>query len=348
MKLVWLGFLLGVLFGVAAQAGRFCLHRGLRQLYDHQEPLALRSFVLALAVAAISTQVLIGAGMMDISQAAIVKTEFSAGGMLIGGALFGFGMSLARCCGARALILTSSGNCRALVTLVALGLSAQATLTGVFLPFRQLLQQIGRTTVNTPSIPEYMLTVGFSSEQALYLIVSLLVLLVLLFCLRSFQRESFSELLMSSVIGLLVAAGWWITSNIEFDEFNPIPPSSLSFIGPVAETILYSQVAVGRTFGIAPAIVLGTVVGGFAISLGTRTFVLQIFETPTQFVRYVLGGLLMGFGGVLAMGCSIGQGLSGLSTLAWASIPACGGILIGTYFGFITETFLNRKNYEPS
>lgn len=339
MTLTWAGFLLGCGFGVAARLGGFCLLRGLRQCLagDAGAP-ALRAFALALAVAIVTTQGLVWAGEIDVSQAVLLRSGFPAGGMLVGGVLFGLGMSMARSCGARALVLLAGGNLRALVVLAGLGLAAQASLTGVLVPVRQLLQGLGAVQFGGASLPAWLGGLGLPADQAALVGVGAPVLALLAFALGGgLLRRAPREAAMAVIIGLLVTLGWWLTTHVEVDAFDPAPPSSLSFIGPVAEGLLYLQVAVGRAFSFGPAVVLGTLAGAALMALATRSFVLEGFERPGQLLRHLAGGLLMGFGGVLAVGCSIGQGLSGLSTLALASFPACLGIIIGACAGLATD-----------
>lgn len=339
MSLEWTGFLLGGGFGVAARLGRFCLLRGLRQRLagDAAAP-ALRAFALALATAIGTTQWLVGTQELDLSQAVLLRTEFAAGGLLIGGMLFGLGMSMARSCGARALVLLAGGNLRALVVLLGLGLAAQASLTGVLVPLRKWLQ-LGQVNIESASIPAYLASQGLDASLALLLGAGLPVIGLVFYSLRSgLLRRAPVEAAMAVLIGALVTLGWWITTHVGMDEFDPVPPTSLSFIGPVAESLLYVQVAVGRAFSLGPAIVCGTLVGAWIATLITRNFKLEGFEAPRQLLACLAGGLLMGFGGVLAVGCSIGQGLSGLSTLSIASLPAVCGIIIGTSIGLTIKT----------
>ncbi|MDD2729423.1 YeeE/YedE thiosulfate transporter family protein [Malikia sp.] len=344
MSLLWAGFLLGCGFGVSARLGRLCLLRGLRQRLrgDAAAP-ALRAFALALATAMATTQYLAAIHEIDLSQTVLLRTEFAAGGLLIGGLLFGLGMSLARSCGARALVLLAGGNLRALVVLAGLGLAAQASLTGVLVPLRQWLQ-LGQVSLDAASLPAYLASQGLATGPALLLGAGLPVMALLFFALRGgLLRRAPGEAAMAVAVGLLVTLGWWITTHVGVDEFDPVPPTSLSFIGPVAESLLYVQLAVGRAFSLGPAIVSGTLAGAGVTALVSRNFVLEGFEAPRPLLSYLAGGLLMGFGGVLAVGCSIGQGLSGLSTLALASLPACGGIIIGACIGLaIKNTFIKK------
>jgi len=320
--LLWAGFLLGCAFGVAARLGRFCLLRGLR------EAPALRAFALALAVALLGSQALAWAGLADLGTAQVVRARFSLPGVFVGGLLFGAGMALARQCGARALVLLAGGNLRALVALLCLGLAAQATLTGVLAPVRQWLQGWGAVQLEHAALPQWLAAQGLPPGAATLGAAGLPALALLAYALRQVRGNGVA-LLCSAAIGALVAAGWWITAQVGVDPFEPVPLTSLSFIGPVAEGLLYLQLAVGREASLGPAIVAGTLAGAFAAALLTRTARWEGFDSPARLAASAGGGLLMGLGGVLAVGCSIGQGLSGLSTLAFASLPACAGIVAG-------------------
>lgn len=344
MTLLWAGFSLGCGFGVAARLGKFCLLRGLRQAHGREDKApALGAFALALATAIASTQALVWFQSMDLSQALVARTAFALPGTFIGGALFGLGMIMARSCGARALVLLAGGNLRSLVALASLGLAAQATLTGVLAPIRQALQGWGQVRLEAGTVPGYLVTAGLLPGQAIALSAALPVIALLGYALRrGALRRSPWEAASAVVIGLLVATGWWITSHIDVAPFDPVAPTSLSFIAPVAESLLYLQVAVGRAVSLGPVIILGILAGALTVALATRTFKLEGFDNPKRLLASIAGGVLMGFGGVLAVGCSIGQGLAGLSTLAWASISACLGILAGAYGGLSAETLFNR------
>lgn len=329
--LLWSVFLLGMAFGVAARLGRFCLLRGLRQQMGRDTEVAagqapaLQAFALALAVALLASQGLQALGMLDLSQAAIARPSFSIAGVLIGGLLFGVGMVLARACGARSLVLLAGGNLRSLVTLVFLALGAQLAMTGVLTPLRLWLQTLTPLTLAHATLPAYL-----SSLNTWLLTLGLALLLLAYALLRPGLRQSRLQWCSALLIGLLVAAGWWITAHIGVDEFEPARLTSLSFIGPIAEALLYLQLSVGRDPGIGLALTAGVLAGAFLAALGSRTARWEGFDSTSRLAASAGGGLLMGVGGVLAAGCSIGQGLSGLSTLSLASFVAVAGILLGT------------------
>lgn len=351
MTLLLAGLLLGVAFGASARLGRLCLLRGLKgwratradsKGSDADEGHALRAFALALAVALALTQALAMAGQIDLAQAQVVRAKFAWPAVFVGGALFGVGMVMARSCGARALVLLGGGNLRALPVLLCLALAAQATLTGVLAPVRDALQGFGRVELAQATLPAWLVWAGLPSSAAWLLAVGLPVLALLFFALRrSALRRAALEAAMAAIVGALVATGWWITAHVGVDLFEPAPLTSLSFIGPLAESTLFLQLAVGRAAGVGAAVVAGTLLGAFAVALATRTWRLEAFDEPRRMALAMTGGLLMGFGGVLAVGCSIGQGLSGLSTLAIASLPACAGIVIGALAALAVQDRLN-------
>lgn len=335
--LLWAGFLLGCAFGAAARAGRFCLQRGLREAAAGGPAPALRAFALALAVALVVSQALAWSGLVALDSAQVARARFSWVAVLVGGVLFGAGMALARACGARSLVLLAGGNLRALVTLLCLGLAAQATLTGVLAPVRQWLQGWGGLTLAHATLPQQLRAWGLSDAAAWMAGAALPALALLAWALRPGRGDDEDPgvsnavpLLCAAIIGALVAAAWWVTAHLG-DPFEPVPLTSLSFVGPVAEGLLFLQLAVGRAASLGPAIVAGTLAGAFAVAQFTRTARWEGFDTPGQLAASAGGGLLMGLGGVLAVGCTIGQGLAGLSALAFASVPACIGIVAGAW-----------------
>ncbi|MGD9775180.1 YeeE/YedE family protein [Diaphorobacter sp.] len=343
MTLLWASFVWGAAFGVAARLGRFCLLRGLRQHMglDGGEPPsseppysapALQAFALALAVALLASQGLQLLGVVDLGQALVVRTQFSFAGVLIGGAIFGLGMVLANACGARSLVLLAGGNLRSLVTVVFLGLGAQASSTGVLAPLRQWFQGLAPSVLQHATLPQHLMANQWSA-LAVYALTAIVpaAILAAYALYRPALRRSPAQWLAALVIGALVAVGWWISASVGADPFDPARLTSLSFIAPIAESLLYIQVAVGRDFGAASAMVAGVVSGACLTALITRTARWEGFDSPGQLARSALGGWLMGFGGLLAAGCSIGQGLTGITTLAWATLPAVAGIVLGAW-----------------
>ena len=343
MTLLVASFLLGAAFGVAARLGRFCLLRGLRQSLELDTSVprnsapALQAFALAVAVALLASQGLQWMDWVDLGQAQIVRPNFSAWAVALGGAIFGLGMVLTNACGARSLVLLAGGNLRSLVAVVFLALGAQASSTGVLVPLRQWLQGIAPSALDSATVPQYLLANGWSGGTAYMTSAVLPALLLATYALyRPDLRRSPLQALCAVVIGLLVAVGWWISATVEVDPFDPAKLNALSFISPISETLLYVQVAVGREFSAASALVLGVLAGAATAAQLTRTARWEGFNNPSHLAKTAIGGVLMGFGGLLAAGCSLGQGVSGVSTLAWATGPAVLGIVVGALLALKT------------
>ena len=134
-----------------------------------------------------------------------------------------------------------------------------------------------------------------------------------------------------------MVAGWLATGWLGYDDFEPTPLTSLTFVGPVGATIQYSMIATGMELNFGIVVVLGVIIGSFIIAHLSGQFRLIGFEEHTPMPRYIVGGILMGVGGALAMGCSVGQGLTGLSTLSYVSMIAFAGILLGAWLALRRE-----------
>ena len=246
MTLLWASFLWGAAFGCAARWGRFCLLRGVRQGmgHDHSEPRghapALQAFALALAVALLASQGLQWLGVIDLGQAQIVRPSFSPLGVFLGGVIFALGMVLANACGARSLVLLAGGNLRALVTVVFLALGAQASATGVLAPLRQWLQGVAPVTLEHATAPQYLIEKSLSALTVYALTAIIPALLLAAYAVRHpALRRHPAQALSALAIGALVTLGWWISATVQVDPFESAKLTSLSFIAPMAESLLY-------------------------------------------------------------------------------------------------------------
>lgn len=327
---LWAGFVIGGLFGVAVQRTGFCLNTALRGLLVTGDRRKLAGFALAMGVALLATQTSEALGLIDLRRSIYLSAPLSWLVIPLGGAIFGYGMITSNGCGARSLVLLGQGNLRSLVVLLCLGVAAYATLSGVIAPLRTALA--APTTLafeKLPSIPRYLeASLGANAARLLPAILIAGILAALSFSTASF-RKSRRDIVGGLAVGLLIAAGWLATGWLGQDDFEPGPVASLTFIAPIGETIQYAMLATGARFSFGVAIICGVFLGALAAALATRTYELQGFSRPTQMLRYMAGGTLMGIGGAMALGCSIGQGLTGFSTLAFGSLLAAAGIALG-------------------
>ena len=319
--IVWGGLGIGLLYGVVAQISGFCLNSAIRNQVRDRQSDKLQSFLLAMAVALAGTQAIAEIGLVDISQSIYATPRVSWVLTIFGGLLFGYGMILARGCGARTLVLLGQGNLRSLLVLLCLGISAYATLSGLLGPLRSWVNEL--TTV---SLDHYT----FEAASLRWGFVVLFCLAVFLYILKNRQHvKQRSELFYGLVVGMLIVSGWLVTGWLGLDEFEPTAPSSLTFVAPIGATIQYVMIATGASLTFGIVVVLGVIAGSFLSAMLTRQFQLTGFDETLRMPRYIVGGVLMGIGGALAMGCSVGQGLTGFSTLSFMSLSALVSIVIG-------------------
>lgn len=323
--------LLGIAFGALAQWKGFCLLRSLEDARVHRRFGKLRVFALAMLAALLMSQALAYGWGIPLQRSVYAQPGLSLG-LLFGGLMFGAGMTLANACGARSLVLLGSGNLRSLLTLLCIAVAAGVTMSGVLAPLRMWMAGVN-LPVPAATVPQWLASAGLGETAARGIPVALLSVLLLLFILRRPENDDGSAPwsgLAAILIGLLVGLGWFVTGHLGADDFEPMPLASLSFIAPMSESLLYLQLSSGISAGFGVMIVAGVLAGAFLLAIATRSFEWRGFSSVGQMARSMIGGLLMGVGGVLTLGCSIGQGLSGFSTLSLASFVSLPAIVLGS------------------
>ena len=325
--------LIGLVYGSVGLLSGFCLMSGMRGWLAEGDGRLIRTYALAIGVAVAATQWLAAGGTVDIGKSIYLQSTFSAPVMFFGGLLFGYGMVLANGCGSRALVLLARGNLRSFVVVVVLAIFAQMTLKGLIAPGRIALAGASQTTATENSVPALLAAAGLG-VAAVRMLASIIpaALIIFAFADPAFRRSP-GQILAGLIVGLLVAAGWFATGYLAADDFNPTPVTSLTFIAPIADALQYVMLSTGSTLNFGIVTVFGVFAGSLVTALLTGRFHLEGFRSPRHMLRSGGGAALMGTGGVLALGCSIGQGLTGFSTLALASLIAFAGILLGTAAG---------------
>ena len=324
------GLTIGLVFGVAGLLSGFCLTSGLRNWWIKGDGRMVRTFALALAVAIAGTQALAIFGAVDLGQSIYLQPSFSAPLILFGGILFGYGMVAANACASRALVLLGSGNLRSLVVITTIAVTAEMTLKGLIAPMRLAVLHWSQTTLQSISVPALLAASGLHEIAARAVAVAAVsgILLIFAFAYAPFRR-SYGQIAAGIVIGLLIPAGWFATGSLGADPFEPAPVASLTFIAPIADTLQYAMLSTGSTLNFGIAVVCGVLVGSFVTALATGRFQWEGYSSPGHMLRSIGGAALMGSGGAMAYGCTIGQGLTGLSTLAIPSAVAATGIVLG-------------------
>jgi len=328
------GLVIGLVYGAVGLLSGFCLVSSMRGWLAGGDGRLVRTYALAIAVAIGASQFLAGNGMVDLGKSIYLQQSFSAPVLFIGGLLFGYGMVLSNGCGSRALVLLGRGNLRSFVVVIVLGIAAQMTLKGLIAPARIALVQASQATMSANSLPSLLATLGLGDAVSRALAAALLVVALILFAFAhpAFRRSP-GQVAAGLVVGLLVAGGWFVTGYLGADDFNPVPVTSLTFIAPIADALQYVMLSTGLTLNFGIATVAGVFAGSLITALATGRFHLEGYSSPRHMLRSAGGAALMGIGGVMAFGCSVGQGLTGVSTLALGSFIALAGILLGTTAG---------------
>ncbi|MGX9353931.1 YeeE/YedE family protein [Roseobacteraceae bacterium S113] len=305
------GIGVGMLFGFSAYRSGFCLRAATIEVAEGRFGSRLAIWLVAFCTALACVQASIAMGALDVSTARQLASTGSLSGAVIGGALFGIGMVLARGCASRLLVLSASGNLRAIVTGLVLTLVAQASLRGILAPLRE---QLAALWTVPGGAARALLVPGTLSASWMVVICLGLVGVALLLGQR--QKVKRRDLAFAALVGVAVYAGWQITFAISQASFEIIAVQSVTFTGPSTDTLMglvnARSLPVSFGFGLVPGVFIGAMVA--AILSGEAR--LQRFEADVPMERYLAGGALMGFGSMLAGGCAVGAGMSGGSILA--------------------------------
>lgn len=340
-----LSLLLGLMAGVVLHRSHFCTMGALSDLVIMGATHRLRQWGLAVAVAILGVGAMSGLGWISPMNTVYAADRLPWLSFGLGGMLFGVGMVLASGCASKALVRLGAGNLKSLVVLMAMGISALATLRGLTAVWRvQTLDQLQVTTGPGPFVGQWLVSAtGWSQPLAGWLSACVFSGLLLLWVFKDSRSVSTSAYLSGAGVGVVVLVLWWISGVMGFVPEHPetleamflttasARMESMSLTAPVAywlDAFMYFSDGSKRiTLGMATA--LGLLMGAFFSARLQGTFRWEGFSQTPDLARHLLGGALMGMGGVMAMGCTIGQGLSGLSTLSLGSFIAVLGIVLG-------------------
>jgi hypothetical protein len=335
-----LGLLAGIVFGATAQRTNFCTMGAISDMVYLQDFRRFRAWLLAIAVAVVGSQALHLAAVVDLNKSIYLTPNLGWLGAVAGGLMFGFGMTLTGGCGNKTLVRLGAGNLKSLVVALVLGIFAFMTLRGLIGLGRVRFVEptnidLARAGLKSQGLPDMAMAVlGLSIPVWRWIIATAVVIGLLWYCFKDAAfRASPANIVGGLVIGALVPVGWLITGVAGADDFEPTPLASFTFIAPVGESLMYLMVFTGATINFGIAVVGGVIAGSFLMAMATGNFRLETFADTSDVLRHLGGGALMGTGGVLALGCTIGQGVTGLSTLAFGSVLAFLSILAGGVYG---------------
>ena len=363
---LWATFGLALLMGAVVNKTNFCTMGAVSDMVNMGDLGRFRAWLLAIAVAVIGVVVLEYLGKVSPGNAfpPYRGGQLSWAENLLGGLMFGIGMTLASGCGNKCLVRIGGGNIKSIMVMLVIGVIAyfminpfpgsdQTLYTVLFYDWiRPLAVDLGASQDLGTLVSKQ------SSGLARLVIGCVLGLLLLVYIFRSADfRGSFDNILGGLVVGLAVLGAWYVTSNVQIDadgellslggyyeqwdmladseegkpeQGRPLSPQSFTFISPMGQTVGFTAAGFDRallTFGVMAF--LGVVAGSLLWSLLSRSFRFEWFSSLGDFVNHLVGSVLMGFGGVLALGCTVGQAITGISTLAVGSFLTFLAIVLG-------------------
>ena len=342
---LWAAFGLSVLFGAIAQRTHFCTMGAVSDIVSTGDWTRMRMWVMAMGVAMIGFNAMVALGWLDAGKSLYGGPRVIWLSALVGGAMFGFGMVLASGCGSKTLVRIGGGNLKSLVVLVVLGVTAFATLKGITAVARvATVDSMAITLATGQDLPSLLAVPTGMAKAALAAVLGLAIGGALIaWSLARPEGRSADSLLAGLGVGAIIAGVWWVSGRLGFvaEDPNTLAEAfvatnsrrmeSLSFVAPVAYTLdwlmFFSDTSKRLTIGIVS--VAGVVVGSAAHALLTKRFRWEGFRDAHDTASHLIGALLMGVGGVTALGCTVGQGLSGLSTLSLSSFVAVAAIIAG-------------------
>jgi uncharacterized protein len=349
-QVLWSAFALSLLFGAIAQRTHFCTMGAVSDIVNMGDWTRMRQWALAVGVAMIGFGALVSAGVIDAGKTLYASSRFIWLSAAVGGSMFGFGMVLASGCGSKTLVRVGGGSLKALVVFGVMGVAAFATLKGITAVARVgTVDRVAIDFASQASLPHWLgSALGFNVATAGMVLALVLGGGLIVWALRGESFMTSDNLLAGLGIGAIIVAMWWVSGKLGFVAEHPDTlqeaflatnsgrAEALSFVSPVAYTLdwlmFFSDKSKVITLGIAS--VIGVVVGSAIMALASRTFRWEGFGGTEDVANHLVGGTLMGVGGVTAMGCTVGQGLSGISTLSVTSIVAVAAILLGAVAAF--------------
>jgi uncharacterized protein len=344
-QVLWAAFALAVAFGAIAQRTHFCTMGAVADIINIGDWSRMRMWVLAIGTAMLGFNAMVALGWIDAGKSIYAGPRLIWLSNALGGLLFGFGMVLASGCGSKTLVRIGGGNLKSVVVFAVLGIAAFATLKGITGVARvATVDRVAVDLAGGQDLPTLAASLfGLAKSRAALMLGALIGGALVVWSLMRAEGRSRDVLLGGVGIGAVIVAMWWVSGRLGYvaEDPNTLQEAfvgtnsqrmeSLSFVAPIAYSIdwliFFSDKSKVLTIGIVST--AGVIVGSALVALATRTFRWEGFANAEDTGNHLIGAVLMGVGGVTAMGCTVGQGLSGVSTLALGSFIALAGIVIG-------------------
>ena len=345
LTILLFGLLLGIVFGFACQRSRFCFLGIISDIYIYRNLSRLSLYLYTLITAVIGVQILAGTGFINPADSVYMTISNKTISSVLGGLLFGIGMTFCSGCTTSTLIKLGEGNIKSLIILTLSGIAAISTMRGFLGSVRIQLFEDNFLARKINIFFEHKGSFGVDMEWLWPILLLVSLAFLLLNGVKNFEIRK--NVIWGLVMGACIVGAWFLSGNIGFLAEHPDTleskymltdsgkPESFSFIGPLAyalEFFLYqSDSSKFISFGII--VLFGLLLGSFLSARLQKRFKVEFFTTKNDFIYCVLGSTLMGFGGVTASGCTLGHGLSGLSIGSFGSIIVVGSIAIGVVLG---------------
>lgn len=333
--LAFAGLGAGILLGFVARANHFCTMSALERMWYADDSRGVRTWMLAAATAMIATQSLQALGMVDTQSSFYIHSSFAWVGAIAGGLAFGIGMALVGTCSFGALVRLGGGSLRSLIVLIVLGLAAMSAQKGLVAQARVALSDNHAIDLSEMGGQSIGALASWWSRHDLTLTIALvagLAMLCWIFSERRYRSHT-GSILTGLTIGLIITFGWWATTYASEHSFEVVQIEAGSFVVPVADTILHAITFTGVVPDYGVGLVLGVIGGAAACAAWKRDVRWEACDDARELGRHIAGGALMGFGGVFAMGCTIGQGVTGVSALAISAPLVLASIFLGAKLG---------------
>jgi len=326
------GLVGGVLLGLAARLGRFCTLGAIEDMLYGGSDVRMRMWLLAIGVAITGSFALMGAEWLNGADTFYLSIQWMPMASVIGGLMFGYGMALSGNCGFGAIARLGGGDLRSFVIVLVMGISTYVVLAGPLAPLRDWMFHQTPVVGNTPpGIAHALAKVSGLSVTAIGIVVGLCL------CAGALMSQAFraapSSVIWAAIVGLAIISGWAGTAWVAANGFEANQIVSHSYSAPLGETILYAMTGGTRTISFAVGSVAGVWIGAFIGSLIKGHFRWEACDDPRELRRQIIGAAIMGAGAVIAMGCTVGQGLSAFSVLAFGAPVTMIAIVAGAALG---------------
>jgi hypothetical protein len=323
----------GAVLGLAARRARFCTLGAIEGALYGADWSGVRMWGVALGVAIFGAFGLAAAGVFDPADTFYLRLEWNPAASVVGGLMFGYGMALAGNCGFGALARLGGGDLRAFVVVVVMGISAAMAIGG---PTAELRQMLFPPLPADPDAPPQSLAyalAGLSGIAPAWIGAAIGAALVVAAMWAPDLRADRAKAGWAAAVGLAIASGWALTAPLAYASFEAIPVESHTYAAPLGDTILWTMTSSGGGLGFGVGSVFGVALGALIGSWRDGRFRWEACDDPAELARQIGGAFLMGTGGVIALGCSVGQGLTAFSLLSYGAPVTLAAIAVGAAIG---------------